>query len=46
MASRVLVNFAAAATLLATTTASFAIGETEEMTTGGRPFSGLFGSLF
>jgi lipoprotein-anchoring transpeptidase ErfK/SrfK len=46
MASRVLVNFAAAATLLATTTASFAIGETEEMTTGGRPFGGLFGSLF
>jgi lipoprotein-anchoring transpeptidase ErfK/SrfK len=39
MASRVLVNFVAAAALLATTTASFAIGEAEEMTRGGRPFS-------
>jgi lipoprotein-anchoring transpeptidase ErfK/SrfK len=46
MGSRVLVNFAAAAALLATTTASFAIGESEEMITGGRPFGGLFGSLF
>jgi lipoprotein-anchoring transpeptidase ErfK/SrfK len=46
MASRVLLNLAAVAALLATTTASFAIGETEEMTSGGRPFGGLFGSLF